>query len=52
VVVLDSATRTVRDAKAAELVARGFAALSTPAPKTAPPAAAPPAATPAGNRPR
>lgn len=52
VVVLDSATRTVRDARAAELVARGFAALSTPAPKTAPPAAAPPAATPAGNRPR
>jgi len=36
VVVLDSATRTVRDAKAAELVAKGFAALPpAPAPQPA-----------------
>ena len=36
VVVLDSTTRPLRDAKAAELTAKGFALLSTGAPRTAP----------------
>ncbi len=46
VIVLDSATRTVRDAKAAELVARGFAAL----PAVAPPASRPPAVQAGGRK--
>ena len=45
-VVLDSTTSKVRDAKAAELLAKGFAALPAPSQGTALPAAQPPAATP------
>ena len=48
VIVFDSTTLKVRDAKAAELVAKGFAALSAAAPATAPPVSQPAAAPVAG----
>ena len=49
VIVFDSTTLKVRDAKAAELVAKGFAALSAGAQKSTPPASQPSAA-PAASR--
>jgi D-alanyl-D-alanine carboxypeptidase (penicillin-binding protein 5/6) len=50
VVVFDSTALKVRDAKAAELVAKGFAALSAAARGSAPPASQPTAAPVAGRR--
>jgi D-alanyl-D-alanine carboxypeptidase (penicillin-binding protein 5/6) len=49
-IVFDSTTLKVRDAKAAELVAKGFAALSAAAQRSAPPASQPTAAPVAGRK--
>ena len=49
-IVFDSTTLKVRDAKAAELVAKGFAALAAAAQGSAPPASQPTAAQVAGRR--
>jgi D-alanyl-D-alanine carboxypeptidase (penicillin-binding protein 5/6) len=50
VIVFDSTTLKVRDAKAAELVAKGFAALPAAAPGSAPSASRPAAAPTAGRK--
>ena len=50
VIVFDSTTLKVRDAKAAELVAKGFAALPAAAPGSAPSASRPTAAPTAGRK--
>ena len=50
VIVFDSTTLKVRDAKAAELVAKGFAALSAGAQKSTPPASQPTAVPAAGRK--
>jgi D-alanyl-D-alanine carboxypeptidase (penicillin-binding protein 5/6) len=50
VIVFDSTTLKVRDAKAAELVAKGFAALSAATQGSAPPASQPTAAPAAGRK--
>ena len=50
VVVFDSTTLKVRDAKAAELVAKGFAALSAAAPASASPATHPTVAPASGRK--
>jgi D-alanyl-D-alanine carboxypeptidase (penicillin-binding protein 5/6) len=50
VIVFDSTTLKVRDAKAAELVAKGFAAMPAAAPVSAPPASKPTAAPAAGQK--
>jgi D-alanyl-D-alanine carboxypeptidase (penicillin-binding protein 5/6) len=49
-IVFDSTTLKVRDAKAAELVAKGFTALSAATPGSAPPASQPAAAPVAGRK--
>ena len=50
VIVFDSTTLKLRDAKAAELVAKGFAALAAAAPGSAPPASQPATAPVAGRK--